>query len=146
MKTRILLVATLLLTLFYLMTGLVYWEGSFDGALVIKPYPMPGVAFGGGESGTWVRHHPGEALPWFMRDDFVVLSRFSWEEGYPAWVGAYEWTFLATLLLWVVVAIRGAVALVRLVARRRTGGAIGIGLVSAAALLVAWSSAAAPPA
>jgi hypothetical protein len=60
---RILLVVTVVTTLFYLMTGLVYSEGGFEGALVIKPYPMRVAAFGGGEEGTWARHHPGQPPP-----------------------------------------------------------------------------------
>lgn len=77
-------------TLFYSMTALVYYEGSFDGALVIKPYPMYHVIFGGGEAGTWARHHPGEPLPWFMQDDLRVVTRFSWEQGVPAGVTVYQ--------------------------------------------------------
>ena len=115
---RLLLIVTVITTLFYLMTGLVYAEGGFEGALVVKPYPMPAVAFGGGEEGAWARHHPGQAPPWFMRKDLTVIARFSWEEGDPAWVIAYEWGFLATLLAWVALAVIGAVRLIRVLARR----------------------------
>lgn len=113
-----LLVATVIATLFYLMTGLVYAEGGFDGALVRKPYPMYPVIFGGGEEGAWARHHPGEKPPWFMQPDVVVIARFSWEEGAPAWVTAYEWGCLVTLVAWVALAVSGAVTLTRALARR----------------------------
>jgi hypothetical protein len=110
---RILLIVILIATLFYLMTGLVYFEGSFDGALVVKPYPMYVMVFGGGEDGMWARHHPGEPLPWFMQKDLREISRFSWEEGGdPAWVTAYVLGFLAIFLTWVALPFIGAVKLV----------------------------------
>ena len=100
------------------MTGLVYFEGSFEGALVVKPYPMRVAAFGGGEAGTWARHHPGQPPPWFMREDLTVISPFSWEEGGdPVWVNAYLIGYLATLLAWMVLAVVGAVRLIRSLAR-----------------------------
>ena len=100
------------------MTGLVYSEGGFDGALVVKPYPMHVVAFGGGEEGAWARHHPGQTPPWFMQKDLMVISSFSWEEGGPAWVTAYDLGYLATLLAWVALAVIGAIRLIRVLARR----------------------------
>lgn len=109
---RILLIVAVMTTLFYLMTGLVYSEGGFDGALVIKPYPMHGVAFGGGEEGAWARHHLGQALPWFMEKDLMVIFSFSWEEGSPAWVTAYTLGYLATILAWAAFAVIGAVRLI----------------------------------
>jgi hypothetical protein len=115
---RLLLIVTVIATLFYLMTGLVYSEGGFDGALVVKPYPMPQAAFGGGEEGAWARRHPGQTPPWFMQKDLTVISGFSWEEGEPAWVTAYQWVYLATLLAWVTLAVIGAVKLIRALARR----------------------------
>jgi hypothetical protein len=115
---RILLIVTVITTLFYLMTGLVYAEGGFEGALVVKPYPMRVMAFGGGEEGAWARRHPGQTPPWFMRKDLTVISRFSWEEGSPALVTAYALGYLATLLAWVALAIIGAVRLFRVLARR----------------------------
>ena len=115
---RILLVVTLISTLLYSMTGLVYSEGGFEGAFVVKPYPMYTVAFGGGEAGTWARRHPGQPLPWFMQEDLIVISRFSWEEGVPALVTAYFLGWLATLLSWVVLAVMGAVKLIKVLARR----------------------------
>jgi hypothetical protein len=116
---RLLLIITVITTLFYLMTGLVYSEGGFEGALVVKPYPMYVVAFGGGEEGAWAQHHPGQAPPWFMQKDLTVISRFSWEEGGdPAWVAAYQWGCLATLLAWVALAVIGVVRLIRVLARR----------------------------
>jgi hypothetical protein len=115
---RLLLIVTVIATLFYLMTGLVYSEGGFEGALVVKPYPMPVVAFGGGEEGAWARHHPGQTPPWFMRKDLTVISSFSWEEGRPALVTAYVLGYLATLLAWVALAVIGAFRLIRVLARR----------------------------
>lgn len=100
------------------MTGLVYSEGGFDGALVVKPYPMYEVAFGGGEEGAWARHHPGQTPPWFMQKDLTVIYSFSWEEGGPSWVTAYRLGYLATLLAWVALAVTGAVKLIRVLARR----------------------------
>jgi hypothetical protein len=115
---RLLLIVTVITTLFYLMTGLVYAEGGFEGALVVKPYPMPAVSFGGGEEGAWARRHPGQPPPWFMQKDLKVISRFSWEEGRPAWVTAYGLGYLATLVAWVALAVIGAVRLIRVLARR----------------------------
>ena len=117
---RLLLIVTVITTLFYLMTGLVYAEGGFEGALVVKPYPMPEVAFGGGEAGAWARHHPGQTPPWFMQKDLRVISGFSWEEGGPAWVTAYGLGYLATLVAWVALAVIGAVRLRRVLAGRET--------------------------
>jgi len=94
------------------MTGLVFFEGAFDGALVVKPYPTHQVAFGGGEEGTWARHHPGAPLPWFMQKDLKVILSFDWEQGHPAWTDAYYWGYLATLLAWVVLVPVGAVKLI----------------------------------
>ena len=111
MRTALLVVMTA--TLFYLMTGLAYDEGSFDGALVIKPYPMVAMMFGGGEAGTWARHHPGEPAPWFMQNDRMVVFRFSWEQGVPAWVSVYTWGILATLAAWVVLSILGTARLIK---------------------------------
>ena len=115
---RLLLIITVITTLFYLMTGLVYEEGGFGGALVVKPYPIYGVAFGGGEAGAWARHHPGQPPPWFMQKDLTVISRFSWEEGRTTWVATYVLGYLATLLAWVALAVIGTVMLTRLLARR----------------------------
>ena len=115
---RIFLVVTLISTLFYSMTGLVYYEGCFEGVLVVKPYPMYPVAFGGGEAGTWARRNPGQPLPWFMQKDLVVITDFSWEEGVPTGVTIHFFGALGTLLAWAVVAIIGAVKLVRFLARR----------------------------
>jgi hypothetical protein len=121
---RVLPIKSLLLLLMaiatsgYSMTGLVYFEGSFDGALVVKPYPMFQIAFGGGEEGTWARHHPAQPLPWFMRNDLKVVSRFSWEYGDdPLWVSAYQWGFLTNLLALLVIPLIGAVKIVQFRAR-----------------------------
>lgn len=116
---RILLIVIVITTFFYLMTGLVYFEGSFDGALVVKPYPMFVMVFGGGEDGAWVRRHPGEPLPWFMQKNLKIISGFSWEEGGdPAWVTAYELGFLATFLVWLALAVIGPVRLLIVIRAR----------------------------
>lgn len=116
---RLLLIVTVIATVFYLMTGLVFFEGSFEGALVVKPYPMRQILFGGGEAGTWARHHPGQPLPWFMQNELRIISEFSWEEGDPAWVTAYEMGVVATLLAWVALAVIGIVKLLTVVATRK---------------------------
>ena len=115
---RLLHIVTVITTLFYLMTGLVYSEGGFEGALVVKPYPRHAVAVGGGEEGAWARRHPGQPPPWFMRKDLTVISSFSWEQGRPAWATAYVLGYLATHLSWVALAVMGAVRLIRVLARR----------------------------
>ena len=115
---RLLLIVAVITTLFYLMTGLVYSEGGFDGALVVKPYPMHVVAFGGGEEGAWARHHLGQTPPWFMEKNLMVIFNFSWEEGSPAWVNAYALGYLTTLLAWVALAVIGVVRLIRWLSRR----------------------------
>ena len=112
LRMRLLLIVVVVTTLFYLMTGVVYFGGSFDGAFVVKPYPMYHVVFGGGEAGTWARHHPGQPPPWFMQDDLKVIINFDWEQGHPAGIDAYIWGYLATLLAWVVLAPIGAVKLI----------------------------------
>lgn len=108
---RKLIIVTSITTFFYGMTGLVFFEGSFAGALVVKPYPTYQVAFGGGEEGIWARYHPGQPLPWFMQDDLKVILSFDWEQGRSAWIDAYLWGYLATLLAWVVLVPIGAVTL-----------------------------------
>ena len=109
---RLFLIVIVIATIVYSMTGLVYFEGSFDGALVAKPYPVYGAVFGGGEAGTWARHNPGQPLPWFMREDLKIISRFSWEEGGdPGWVVRYQLGFLATFLGWVATALIAPVKL-----------------------------------
>ena len=118
---RIFLVVTLISTLFYSMTGLVYFEGSFEGALVVKPYPMYPVLFGGGEQGMWARHHPGQPLPWFMQQNLLVIAPFDWEYGRPASVTIYMFGALATLLAWVVLPVMGAIRVLKfLVTREKT--------------------------
>lgn len=103
--------------LFYFMTAIVYFEGSFDGAFVVKPYPMREVVVGGGEAGLWARHNPGHPPPWFMQDDLQVVFNFDWESGYPAWIGAYILGYLATHLTWVALVFIGAGKLVSARAR-----------------------------
>jgi hypothetical protein len=101
---------TVMSTVIYLMTGLVYSEGGFDGALVMKPHPIPALTFGGGEEGSWERLHPNQAKPWFMHHDLHVIARFSWEEGSPSWVSAYTLGYLAVLLAWCAL---GAIAIIK---------------------------------
>ncbi len=117
---RLFIIVTVIATLFYSMTGLVYSEGGFEGALVVKPYPMYAIGFGGGEAGTWARHHPGQTPPWFMQEDLMVLVDFSWEEGEPGLVTAYALGALATLIAWLVLAVIGIVKLIRFLMRRAT--------------------------
>ena len=103
------------------MTGLVYFEGSFEGALVVKPYPMYPVLFGGGEEGMWARRHPGQSTPWFMQKDLRVIAPFDWEYGEPGGVTIYMFGALATLLAWVILAVIGAIkALTFLVTREES--------------------------
>jgi hypothetical protein len=109
---RKLVIVTVITTIFYLMTGLVFFEGSFAGALVVKPYPTHQVAFGGGEEGIWSRYHPGEPIPWFMQKDLKVIFSFDWEQGRPAWIDAYLWGYLAMVFAWVALAPIGAVKLI----------------------------------
>ena len=115
---RLFLIVIVITTLFYLMTAVVYFEGSFDGAFVVKPYPMYQVVFGGGEAGTWARHHRGQLPPWFMQDDLKVIFRFDWEQGFPAWINAYYWGYLATLLVWAVIALVAPVKLLMMIRAR----------------------------
>ncbi len=100
------------------MTGLVYFEGSFERAFVVKPYPMFPVAFGGGEQGMWARLHPGQPLPWFMQKDLRIITTFDWEQGEPAEVTMYFLGFLATLLAWMVLAVIGAFKVLKFLVTR----------------------------
>ena len=109
---RKIIIVTVIPTLFYLMTGLVFFEGSFAGALVVKPYLTHQVAFGGGEEGIWARYHPGQPPPWFMQKDLKVIWSFDWEQGRPVWIEAYFWGYLATRLALVALAPIGAVRLI----------------------------------
>jgi hypothetical protein len=131
---RILLIVTVITTLFYSMTALVYREGDFAGALVLKPYPMYPVIFGGGEEGHWARRHPGQPPPWFMQQDLKIISRFDWEQGRPNWVEAYGWGALANLLAWLVLAFTAAIKLIKALFERSTSRnritTLGVGNVS----------------
>ena len=120
---RRLLGVIVMVSLVYVMTGLVYAEGGFGGALVVKPYPMITAMFGGGEEGAWARHHPGEPPPWFVRKDIPVIARFDWEQGEPAWVAAYMWGYLITLLEWVVFGVAAVAKLIRARRHQQTGAA-----------------------
>ncbi|HEX6186452.1 MAG TPA: hypothetical protein VFZ40_00115 [Pyrinomonadaceae bacterium] len=123
---RLLLTCFVIITAFYTMTGFVFFEGSFDGAFVVKPYPMYQVVFGGGEAGAWARHHPGQPPPWFMQDDLKVIFRFDWEQGHPARIGAYIWGYLATLLFWAVIALIVPVKLLMMIRARFDAAALSI--------------------
>ena len=105
-------------SVFYLMPGLVYVEGDFAGALVIKPRPMLQPTFGGGEEGAWARHYPGSPRPWFMRNDLIEVWRFDWEYGVPAWVTAYIWAYLFTILGWLAFGVAGAIQCVSAIRKR----------------------------
>ncbi len=117
---RFVFVLTIVASIFYLSTGLVYEQGGFNGVFVIKPRPTHVVSFGGGEEGTWARHHPGQAMPWFIQGDLRVISKFSWEEGVPGWVTAYYWGYLATILAWVCLSVSGLFRLARIATKPTT--------------------------
>ena len=82
-------------------------EGSFDQHLVLKPWPMLDIAFGGGEEGQWQRAHPGESLPWFMTGDYIRLISLDWEQGQPLFAELYfyGWFINALLLLGVLLVV-----------------------------------------
>ena len=118
MRLLLIVIILVMITAFYTMTGLVFFEGSFEGAFVVKPYPMYHVLFGGGEAGTWARHHPGQPPPWFMQDDLKVIFALDWEQGYPAFIDAYVWGYLATLLVWAGIALIAPVKLLMMIRAR----------------------------
>lgn len=91
----------LVVSLFYLATGVVYEEGGFGVSLVLKPSPDVGWAFGGGEEGAWRRHNPYGPEPWWLSDRLDRLIYDSWEEGTPAWLLAYSIGLLAVPVVWV---------------------------------------------
>src|SRR5438034_4052614 len=62
---RIAFLGLLLITGFYLMTGIVYEEGGFGMQLVVKPRPSLTMLVGGGEDGIWQREHPNKPKPWW---------------------------------------------------------------------------------
>jgi len=113
---RIALLGLLLVTGFYLMTGIVYEEGGFGVRLVVKPYPSLVLLAGGGEDGVWQREHPDEPKPWWLMNNFVPIVVDDWEGGHPWWEEAYLNGFLATLLSWPVL---GAAYVFRYLRRRR---------------------------
>ena len=51
MRRFLVVIVMMSLSFIYMMTGLVYVKGGFAGAFVVKPYPTPAIAFGGGEDG-----------------------------------------------------------------------------------------------
>jgi hypothetical protein len=99
------LIALLVLSGFYLMTGKVYSEGGFGVDLVVKPGPSFAFEFGGGEEGAWRRDHSGEAMPWWQGENFIRIVEDDWEGGTPLWVYAYDFGFPALLLGWFVLGL-----------------------------------------
>ena len=115
---RIAFFGLLLVTGFYLMTGIVYEEGGFGVQLVVKPYPSLVLLAGGGEDGVWQREHPDEPKPWWLVKNFVPIVVDDWEGGHPLWEEAYVHGILATLLSWPVL---GGAYVFRYLRRRRAG-------------------------
>lgn len=109
-------------SVFYLMTGLVRYEGGFDQALVIKPRPILAITFGGGEEGQWRRTHPSDPMPWFMTGDYIQLIDLDWEERQPllADVYFYGWFVNALLTFGVVLAMLMTQARLWCARRKRT--------------------------
>jgi len=113
---RIAFFALLLLTGFYLMTGIVYDEGGFGVQLVVKPRPSLTLLAGGGENGAWQRHHPNEPKPWWLVKNFIPIVEDDWEGGHPWWEEVYGFGLVATLLGW---PILGGANVFRYLRRRR---------------------------
>jgi hypothetical protein len=99
------LIALLVLSGFYLMTGKVYYEGGFGVDLVVKPSPSFMFEFGGGEEGAWQRSHSGEPLPWWQRKNFIRIIEDDWEGGTPLWVYAYDFGFPVLLIGYLVLGL-----------------------------------------
>jgi hypothetical protein len=97
---RIAFLGLLLITGFYLMTGIIYDEGGFGVQLVVKPRPSLTLFVGGGENRQWQREHPNEPKPWWLVKNFIPIVVDDWEGGHPWWEEAYLLGFLATLLSW----------------------------------------------
>lgn len=53
-----------------------------------------------------------------MQDDLKAIFIFDWEQGHPVWTGAYFWGYLATLLVWVVIALVAPVKLLMMIRAR----------------------------
>src|SRR5262249_45255560 len=97
---RIAFLGLLLVTGFYLMTGIVYEEGGFGMQLVVKPGPSLTMFVGGGEDGAWQREHPNKPKPWWQVRNFIPIVVDDWEGGHPWWEEAYLHGLLSTLLGW----------------------------------------------
>jgi hypothetical protein len=94
--------AALLCTLFYLCTAIVWSEGEPSYALVLKPRPDIAVELGGGEDGTWARHHPNAPPPWWQSKNLNVIAFGSYEiAGTRWWLDLYELGLLLVPLLWI---------------------------------------------
>jgi hypothetical protein len=113
------LIALLVLSGFYLMTGKVYSEGGFGVDLVVKPGPSFVFEFGGGEEGSWRRSHPGDASPWWQGENFIRIIKDDWEGGTPLWEYAYDFGLRALLVGWFVL---GLTWTARYLLRRRANG------------------------
>ncbi len=94
------IVVLALLSLAYLMTGLVYDEGGFGVRLVLKPAPSLNIAYGGGEEGWWERSHPDSPAPWWLQGEQLEIAHGDWEGGEPVWVSAYLIGYNLTVLAW----------------------------------------------
>lgn len=94
--------ALFFISIFYLVTGVVYEEGGFGVSLVVKPAPSFQFYFGGGEEGTWARDNPQQQTPWWQNQskDYIHLLRDDWEYGRPSWVIAHFWGLILLILAW----------------------------------------------
>ena len=99
---KLIFILLIFLSFFYLMTGIVYKEGGFTNNLVIKPYPMLTLQFGGGEEGVWIRNNPHKKKPWFMTKNYIVLINDDWEGGYPIWPSIYLLISIILFLYWII--------------------------------------------
>jgi len=93
--------------LIYFNTAVIQGTGGPGENLVIKPLHGFFPSYGGGEETSWIRAHPGEALPWwhYPNKDYVAsLIYTSSETTTPTWmivygVGYYLWLLAALSML-----------------------------------------------
>ena len=83
LKRDIAVLALGVLVLFYLCTAMVFGEGGPGAELVFHPFHGIVPFYGGGEEGSWLRHHPNEPIPWWMNRQYKHLAYFD-DEGGPA--------------------------------------------------------------